>query len=309
MECYKYMKNIKQERKVQVLKKAIKILMQDNTLKRNEINIPNEFEKKGENRYIITTIIVSYNHEKYIAHAIDSALMQCGNFKHEIIISDDGSTDKTVEIIKHYAKKYPDIIKNISESKNIGVGENYKKCFKFANGKYIAILEGDDFWIDPLKLEKQSIFLDKNFDCSMVFNRFLMFDEETLSKVLLKRWENLPEKIDEDIFISAEFNPIANFSCTMFRSEIMKILPSDLYIPRLSEISLSVFLLQNSKIGFCKDISSVYRRNMNSVWTGSSRLNQLNQSINILKTTVKYSKNRNWVRKLKELQVKLNQLK
>ncbi|MBR3627775.1 MAG: glycosyltransferase family 2 protein, partial [Elusimicrobia bacterium] len=120
---------------------------------------------------IITTIIISYNHEKYIEKAIESAVQQQGYFIHEILISDDFSSDNTQQIINKYEKKYPKLIKNIPNKKTLGISNNMKKCFELANGKYIAILEGDDYWTDNRKLEKQMNFLEQNKDCSMCFSR------------------------------------------------------------------------------------------------------------------------------------------
>lgn len=123
---------------------------------------------------LVSINCITYNHEKYIAEAIESFLMQRTNFKFEILIHDDASTDRTQEIIKEYKKKYPDIIKTILREENqyskgvkrIGYLNNHKR----AKGKYIAWCEGDDYWTDPYKLQKQVDYLEANEECTMIFH-------------------------------------------------------------------------------------------------------------------------------------------
>lgn len=112
---------------------------------------------------------ITYNHENYIADAIESFLMQKTDFPIEILIHDDASTDRTPEIIKQYESKYPDLIKPIYQTEN-----QYSKGVKVgrfnrerAKGKYIAICEGDDYWTDPYKLQKQVDYMEKHTECSL----------------------------------------------------------------------------------------------------------------------------------------------
>lgn len=126
------------------------------------------------NDILVSIACITYNHEKYIAEALDSFLMQKVNFKYEILIHDDASTDRTAEIIKSYHEKYPDIIKPILQKENKmskGVKKvNYKYNHSRAKGKYIAICEGDDYWSDPDKLQIQVDYLEKHPECSMCFH-------------------------------------------------------------------------------------------------------------------------------------------
>lgn len=226
---------------------------------------------------IITTIIISYNHEKYIEKAIESAVQQQGHFIHEILISDDFSSDNTQQIINKYEKKYPDLIKNVSNKKNIGISSNIKKCFSLANGKYVAILEGDDYWTDNRKLEKQMMFLEQNKDCSMCFSRvkFLgISGETTLSDIQ----NNLPNKFTGQTIIECkDLSVIINLSTCMFISKYMKNLPNVLYRYRFSEVSLQFYLEQKGKIGFISTPLSVYRQNKNGCWTGANITDKLKQ--------------------------------
>lgn len=124
-----------------------------------------------ENKDIMVTVFcTTYNHEKYIRQCLDGFVMQKTNFKYEVIIHEDASTDHTADIIKECEKKYPEIIKPIYENEN-----QYKKgidyvemfCLNNAKGKYIALCEGDDFWVDEYKLQKQFDSMEKNPSCKL----------------------------------------------------------------------------------------------------------------------------------------------
>ena len=111
---------------------------------------------------MVSVGMITYNHEEYIAKALDSILMQKVNFKYEIIIGDDASPDNTQSIIKRYADKYPEIIKPILRIKNIGGCDNYIDVKEKCQGKYYITLEGDDYWTDENKLQLQVDFLENH---------------------------------------------------------------------------------------------------------------------------------------------------
>ena len=128
---------------------------------------------------ILSIVCITYNHEKYIEEALDSMLMQETNFPFEIIIGEDCSPDNTKNILIEYQKKYPKIIKPIIREKNIGALKNEEECILVSKGKYIAYLEGDDFWVDKLKLQKQVDFLENNSDYGLVHGDVNHLYEET----------------------------------------------------------------------------------------------------------------------------------
>lgn len=123
-----------------------------------------------------------YNHEPYLRQCLDGFVMQKTNFAYEVIVHDDASTDNSANIIKEYAKKYPNIIKPIFEShnqfseKNGSVGRIMNAALH-PRAKYIAICEGDDYWTDPNKLQIQVDFLEKNKDYAFCCHRFKIYDE------------------------------------------------------------------------------------------------------------------------------------
>ena len=122
------------------------------------------------NTPLVSICTITYNHEKYIVEALDSFLMQKTNFPFEIVVDDDCSTDGSVEVIKKYMEKFPHIIKAKLREKNVGMISNFIGNQKQAKGKYLALCEGDDYWTDPLKLQKQVDFLESHKEYSMVFH-------------------------------------------------------------------------------------------------------------------------------------------
>lgn len=127
--------------------------------------------------YMVSVIVPTYNHEKYIAQALDSILAQKISFSMEILIGDDCSTDNTIQILKKYKTQYPDLIKLFLQSENVGATRNAYNLLTNAQGKYLATLEGDDYWIDNNKLQDQVDFLEKHKEYIGCTHAFLIVDE------------------------------------------------------------------------------------------------------------------------------------
>jgi glycosyltransferase involved in cell wall biosynthesis len=111
---------------------------------------------------MVSVCCTTYNHKDFISQTIESFLMQETNFRYEIVVGDDCSTDGTTEILKSYKEKYPDMIKIIYPEKNRGAHLNTINTLSACEGKYIALCDGDDFWTSPQKLQKQVDFLENN---------------------------------------------------------------------------------------------------------------------------------------------------
>lgn len=240
---------------------------------------------------IVTTIITTFNHEKYIAEAIESAIVQMGGFKHEILISDDNSTDKTHAIIKSYVERFPSLIRDVSSSSNLGISMNLKKCFREAKGEFIAILEGDDYWIDKYKIQKQIDFLKNNSDCSMVFSRIKLLNKGKFS--MLDRHKSLSLKLSgDDIIKEPTLNLIANFSCCMFRSNIMKNLPDELFNGRFNEIAFCFYVVKYGLIGYISQVMSVYRLHDKGIWSAADKLYKLKSGLSCRKMALSVCENK-----------------
>lgn len=128
---------------------------------------------------LLSIVIITYNHESFIAQTIEGVLMQQVNFPIELIIAEDCSTDGTRAICQQYAEQYPDLIRLITSDSNVGAIANERRAMLAARGKYIAFCEGDDYWTDPLKLQKQVGFLESHPDYSVTFHRCKHYNVET----------------------------------------------------------------------------------------------------------------------------------
>lgn len=116
---------------------------------------------------LLSIIMITYNHEAYIAEAINGVLIQKTDFPIELIIADDCSTDQTLKIVREYQKKHPDLIRVLTAGENVGLQKNAQRCYNAGRGEFVAICEGDDYWTNPHKLQKQVNFLLANAEYAM----------------------------------------------------------------------------------------------------------------------------------------------
>ena len=221
----------------------------------------------------VSTLIPCYNQQDYIAQAIESALAQKGDFVHEIIVADDGSSDATRRVVRRFAQKYPKIIRDVGSAANLGISANYRRGFLEAKGSFLATLEGDDYWTDERKLEAQAGFLIEHPECSMVFSRIKVLDTRSRRTRYLARQTSLKGNMltGRDFLAHGSMNLIGNFSSCMFRTPLMQDAPALLFEKRLSEIAVAFYLENFGKIGYLDSCMSVYRQHAAGVWSGSSR--------------------------------------
>jgi len=233
--------------------------------------------KWGTNAESLVSICsTTYNHEPFIRQCLDGFLMQQSDFPFEILIHDDASTDCTANIIREYEAKYLGLIKPIYQTENQyskGIKPNYSYNFPRAKGKYIALCEGDDYWIDPLKLQKQVNLLEANPEYSLCWCRFKTLNEET----------GVFQVDQNDIlFSNGEDNVVFDFErfyhgwhigmqTLVFRKSMYDPAYYSLYKSPKDIHLLSHLLLQGT--GVCLNIFvAVYRVHMGGVYSGASEL-------------------------------------
>ena len=235
----------------------------------------------------ISVVITAYNHEKYIAQCLESVLNQKGDFQLEIVVGDDDSTDNTRKIVEEFQKRYPDILSVLHREKNMGVIKNLKRCLKACSGEYIAICEGDDYWTDEKKLQKQKDFLEIRKECSMCFSAILLYYEEKHLFVPHDAQASLKKDAItiEDLI---QNNYIGNFSCCMYRVDTVKKLPQGIYDLNTVDWMFNMACAELGKIGFIKDQMSVYRLHPGGAWTGKNKIQKREEICNYIDTSNKF---------------------
>jgi glycosyltransferase involved in cell wall biosynthesis len=208
----------------------------------------------------VSIVCISYNQEKYIEQAIKSFLMQKHDFVLEIIISDDASTDGTQKIISDYSNKHPKLIKTILRNKNVGIQENLIGALKYADGKYIALCEGDDYWTDPNKIQKQYEVLESNNNVSLCFHPVKVFFENGEMDGYI--YPNKQNGTNYDFNNLLKCNYIQTNS-VMYRRQKYDNIPKDI-LPL--DWYLHIYHAQFGDIHFVDEVMASYRRQPGGAW-------------------------------------------
>ena len=211
--------------------------------------------------------LMCYNQEKYIAQAIDSILMQRVDFDYEIVVGDDYSTDSTLKIINKYQENYPQLFKILERNHRVGRLRNFAETVENCRGKYIALLDGDDYWVDPNKLQQQVEFLDKNPECVICFTDCLICDEHGSPVSMHVLGEQVREDIDQRDLCSGKYFRVPT---VMFRN-IVRIFPKEFYEVFNADIFLFCLLLNYGKAGYINEITAHYRLHGGGIWSFKDR--------------------------------------
>lgn len=210
----------------------------------------------------VSVCMITYGHEKFIEEAINGVLMQNVDFDIELIISNDDSPDKTDEIVKSIVQNHPkgSWIRYIKQESNLGMMRNSQFVLESSQGEFIALCEGDDYWTDPLKLQKQVDFLEKNTDYVMCFHRCQFLTMENDKKKFVEQ---------ELKVIDYEYNLYGllyhwNISTAsiVFKNVFLQennVFPTIFLNVQSGDISLAAYLFQFGKFHLFKEVMSVYR--------------------------------------------------
>ena len=212
---------------------------------------------------LVSICMITYNHERYIAKAIEGVLMQQTNFDIELIISNDASIDTTDALIKRLLKNYTKIrVKYSSHLENKGMMANFIYSLKLCEGKYIAICEGDDYWTDVFKLQKQVDFMEANTEHAVCFHKVRIYDE----KAEIFRVDNITRNVADitDHRDLAKGNYIHTPS-VLFRNNF--IIPLWFSKSPIGDWPLYMLAAQNGKIFKMEETMAVYRMHNASVWS------------------------------------------
>lgn len=227
-----------------------------------------------EKDIVVSIICNTYNHEKYISEALDSFLMQKTNFKFEVLVHDDASTDGTADIIREYEKKYPDVIKPIYQkenqySKGIDIGFLYQ--IPRVKGKYIALCEGDDYWIDEYKLQKQVDAMEKHPEIDMCAHEGMRVNADTKKELdrINPASKNTVFKLEQVIMGGGEF-VVTN--SLLYRADLNKNI-SKFRKHYSLDYSLQIHGSVKGGMLYLADNMAVYRWGVEGSWTFGQKSN------------------------------------
>lgn len=234
----------------------------------------------------ISVCCITYKQKQYIEQAIDSFLMQETNFPFEIIIGEDNGCDGTLAILTEYQKHYPKIIKILTSEKNIGINANFLRVFNAAQGEYIAICEGDDYWTDKNKLATQYNEMLKHPDVNFSFHKSIcVLDDKEIKE--LSQGDNVKLFTHEDMF--DHIGMIAATSSYMFSRKIVNKLPKWFQKAEVGDFFLEVYGMKDSCGLYIPNKMSAYRVSAINSWS-----NQIKSFDKYIATFNNLIENYNW---------------
>ena len=222
----------------------------------------------------LSILVPVYNHESFLRECLDGIMMQKTNFAFEAIVHDDVSTDGSAVIIREYAKKYPDIIKPIYEKENVySQGKLDEVLVAASSGEYTAICEGDDYWTDSLKLQKQVDFLERHPEYGCCCHRFVEYYEDTKSLSKTDHWAGIIADDLEGLEVNKEnyfkIGRLPQVLTMVYRTELLEKISKFRKIRQRSQYDQTMFyaLVQEAPIWIMNEQMGVYRRHSGGVAT------------------------------------------
>lgn len=265
-----------------------------------------------ENKQIDVSIIVPvYNHEKYLAKALDSILMQKTKYSYEILIGEDCSPDGSRAIIQEYERDHPDVIRAFYRKRNIGATKNGYALYMAAKGRYIALLEGDDYWCDEHKIERQISFLDTHPEYIGVAHNFCKVDQNdcvTKEKCISDEetsceftWQDFLEKLflfqSTTLIYHNFFLEDRDFSILYKSHDIV------------GDMTILTILLNRNNIYIMSDVMSAYREVINNSASNACSIAFRDPALSNLKTVRQLHMLRPYLRNERDFDRKITEIK
>ena len=223
---------------------------------------------------MISVVVVTYNQAETIGRTLDSVLMQQCHVPFEIVIGEDCSTDDTRAICQAYAEKHPDIIRLICNERNKGLVDNYFDCLLACRGKYIADCAGDDFWIDPQKLEKEVTVMEKHPEVTMVITNWQYYNEQTRVTAPSRQRQHAPITPGKDLLqaiITQQSMSVFHLCTALYRTDVFRkayeedtdLFRNKTYVSEDMQIAISMAL--HGDIAYLPDVTLNYSLGSGSI--------------------------------------------
>jgi glycosyltransferase involved in cell wall biosynthesis len=242
----------------------------------------------------VSVSVITYNHEEFIAQAVDSILRQEVNFDYEIVIGEDVSSDRTREIVLELEKRHPGKIRVLLQdavdserdrARGLGGKKNFVKTLQECRGEYVALLDGDDYWTDSHKLQKQVDFLEQHPECSLCFHNAEMFyDDGSQRSMNLRPADQKEISTVEDILAG-----VVPIPCTvMFRNNLLGALPESFDSVANGDWMLFVLLAEHGTVGYLNEVMAAYRMHAGGIWSRLTAQQRVKEHIHTYKTINAY---------------------
>ncbi len=213
---------------------------------------------------LVSVCMISYNHAPFIEQAIQSVLAQRRDFSLELIVSDDGSSDETAAIIARLAARHPSVIKPLPAGPNVGMMPNFVRALNACSGDYVALLEGDDYWLDERKLQKQVNMLGSRPDCSICFHRTEWRNDKGGTVHVFPDFQ-VPQPLRLRNMLT--LRNVMNTSSIMFRRNAIGQLPPGFDSLEMGDYPLQILLARSGDAAYIPEVMSVYRIHAGGVWS------------------------------------------
>jgi glycosyltransferase involved in cell wall biosynthesis len=227
----------------------------------------------------VSVLMITYNHEQFIAQAIESALAQVTDFDYEIVIGEDYSTDRTRDIIASFADKYPDRVRPLYREVNLGMNRNFIQTLLECKGQYVAVLEGDDYWTHSDKLQKQGGFLDTHPGYAMCFHNVSTVYEN--QDKLAHHWHHEGMRDTFTLLDLLDHNYI-NTCSIMFRRGLIPHFPERFYSLGMGDWPLHILNAQHGLIGYIDQPMAVYRIHAGGIWSLLNKFRHWEVEVDVL---------------------------
>lgn len=231
----------------------------------------------------ISVLMLTYNCEQYVDEAIRGVMAQRCSHNYELVIGDDASTDGTVDRCRRWADKYPGTIMLLTNEHNTGLLANYARSYVYCRGEYMAICEGDDYWTDRSKLQRQADFLDSHPDYSMCVHRVVNYYEEDGSKSL----SNGGQKADNDILDLARSNFITNVS-VMYRHCNVPVLPVWMQDVATYDYAMHMLNAEHGRVWYMGRCMAVYRKRRSALWSRAGAEKQYRMAMQVRRVLMRH---------------------
>jgi glycosyltransferase involved in cell wall biosynthesis len=226
----------------------------------------------------LSVILITYNHERFIARTIESVLAQRVNFEYEIVIGEDCSTDGTRAVIMDFYRRYPGRIVPLLRDRNLGAMRNAETTLAACRGQYLAFIEGDDYWTCDNKLQRQVDFLDAHHDCAICCHRVEILDEMGIGRAGV-----FPSHAAGSYTIEDLLRENFVFTCaTVVRGDLSNPLPGCFLEMKVGDWPRAALVARHGKIELLDEVMAVYRVHSGGVYSSLSLPNQLIETTRML---------------------------